>query len=80
MDKNMNAIEKIIKKEVFKDYRRANPLLPNGRHKYKKYHPYTLSEITMEARDIRNKYVNDEINEEDYKVWCLKYNLIHKEG
>ena len=78
--KNIEAIEKIIAELAMKDYRRANPLLPNGRPKYKRHHPYTLSAETNEAREILISYVHDEITEEEYKASCLRYNLTHKEA
>ena len=72
--KNTNAIDKIIAELAMKDYRRANPI-KNGRPKYKKYHPYTLSPETNEARQIKIDYTSGNITEEEYKAWCLKYNL-----
>lgn len=73
--KNTNGIDKIIAELAFKDYRRANPLKTNGRPKFKKYHPYTLSAETNEAREIKEDYLRDRITEEEYKAWCLRYNL-----
>lgn len=75
--KNTIAIEKIIADLAMKDYRRFNPLLPNGRPKYKKHHPYTLSAETCEAREIYHAYLRDEITESEYKAYCLRYNLRH---
>lgn len=43
----------------------------------RKFRPYSLSSETNEAREIRDKYLNDEITEEEYKSWCLRYNLTH---
>lgn len=77
--KNVNAIDKIIAELAMRDYRAANPLKANGRPKYKKHHPYSLSAETEEARQIKIKYLKDEISEEEYKAWCLSYNLTHKE-
>lgn len=68
--KNVSAIDKIIAELAYKDYQRANP-----RGKYKRYHPYTLSPETNEAREIKRAYLHDEITEEEYKTWCLRYNL-----
>ena len=75
--KNINAIEKIIKELAMKDYFTMNPVDKNGIRKYKKYRPYSLSDETNEAREIRDKYLHDEISEEEYKAWCLRYNLTH---
>ena len=73
--KNTNAIDKIISELAMKDYLQANPKKADGRPKYKKYHPYSLSYETNEAREIKRQYLADEITEEEYKSWCLKYNL-----
>jgi hypothetical protein len=73
--KNTNAIDKIISELAMKDYLQANPKRADGRAKYKKYHPYSLSDETMEAREIKHKYLHDEITEEEYKTYCLHYNL-----
>lgn len=73
--KNINAIDKIISELAMKDYLHANPRKANGRAKYKKYCPYSLSNETMEAREIKQKYLHDEITEEEYKAYCLRYNL-----
>lgn len=71
---NTAAIDKIISALAMKDYLRANPRI-NGRPKYKKHHPYTLSPETNEARQIKIDYISGEITEEAYKAYCLKYNL-----
>ena len=73
--KNTDAIDKIIAKEAMKDYLAMNPRLSNGKPKYKTYHPYSLSYNTNEARQIKIDYLNDIISEEEYKAYCLKYNL-----
>lgn len=75
--KNINAIEKIIKELAMKDYLMMNPKDKNGKPKYKHYRPYSLSYETNEAREIRDKYLHDEISEEEYKAFCLRYNLTH---
>ena len=77
--KNVNSIDKIIAELAMKDYRAANPLKANGRPKCKKHHQYTLSVETEEARQIKIDYLADKISEEEYKAWCLKYNLTHRE-
>ena len=73
--KNTNTIDKIISELAMKDYLQANPKKADGRPKYKKYHPYSLSDETNEAMEIKRQYLADEITEEEYKSWCLKYNL-----
>ena len=72
--KNINSIDKIIAELAMKDYLRANPV-KNGKRVYETHRPYSLSIETNEAREIKNQYLNDEINEEEYKTWCLRYNL-----
>jgi hypothetical protein len=75
--KNTNAIDKIIANLAKRDYLRANPRKPDGRPKYKTHHPYTLSPETNEARQIKADYMSDKITEEQYKAYCLKWNLTH---
>lgn len=73
--RNYAAIEKIIAVSSYNDYRRANPVGKNGKPMYKKYRPYSLSYETREALDIKKKYLSGEISEEQYKRYCLIYNL-----
>ena len=73
--KNINAIDKIIKELSIKDYLAMNPRKADGRPKYKKHHPYSLSDDTLEALDIKNQYLSDQITEEEYKTYCLRCNL-----
>ena len=73
--KNTAAIDKIIAELAMKDYTRANPRKSDGRPKYKRHHPYTLSPETNEARAIKADYIKDIITEAEYKAYCLKYNL-----
>ena len=75
--KNTAAIDKIIAELALKDYRAYNPVKSNGRRKYKSHRPYTLSSETNEAREIKADYLADKISEEEYKAYCLKYNLTH---
>ena len=77
---NTNAIDKIIAALAMRDYLAYNPILPNGRKKYKKHHPYTLSPETNEAREVKHDYISGRITEEQYKAWCLRWNLTHKKG
>ena len=77
--KNTKAIEKIIAELAMKDYLAYNPRRADGRPKYKKYRPYTLSPATNEARQVRDDYTHDRISEEEYKAYCLRYNLAHVE-
>ena len=77
--KNTAAIDKIIGQLAYKDYLAYNPRNSKGMPIYKKYHPYTLSPETNEAREIRRQYLEDEISEEEYKAWCLRWNLTHQD-
>ena len=72
--KNINAIDKIISKLSMVDYLRMNPIV-NGKKKYVHHRPYSLSGETLEALEVKNQYLNDEITEEEYKAYCLRYNL-----
>ena len=75
--KSYAAIEKIIAELAMKDYRRENPLLPNGKPKYRKHRPYSLSMDTLEALNIKKDYLSSRISETEYKAFCLRYNLSH---
>lgn len=75
--KNTAAIDKIIAALAYRDYRAYNPLDADGRPKYKKHRPYSLSSETNEAREIKSDYLADRITESEYKAYCLKYNLTH---
>jgi hypothetical protein len=50
-----------------------NPIV---KRKYKKHKAYTLSEETLEALEVKHNYINEKITEEEYKAYCLRYNLI----
>ena len=81
--KNTSAIGKIIAELSKRDYEaRCKKLTKNQvdniRHGNKTLSDcggYTLSQETNEAREIKKQYLADEITEEEYKSWCLKYNL-----
>lgn len=76
-EKNINAIEKIISELARKDFLAMNPIDKDGRRKYAHHRPYSLSSETNEAREIKRQYLADEITEEEYKAWCLRYSLTH---
>lgn len=84
--KNTSAIDKIYEELVCKDYmahyikwrkkhpkrvdKKGNPIVyPGG---------YSLSEETREAAKIKKDYINGVISEEEYKAFCLRYNLLTK--
>lgn len=72
------AIDKIITALAYKDYRAYNPLGKDGRPKYKKHRPYTLSAETNEAREVKQDYLSGKISTAEYKAWCLRWNLTHR--
>lgn len=74
-EKNINAIEKIIAELARKDFLVMNPIDKDGRRRYAHHRPYSLSSETNEAREIKRQYLADEITEEEYKAYCLRYNL-----
>ncbi len=61
------AIDKIITALAYKDYRAYNPLNADGRPKYKKHRPYTLSAETNEAMEIKQDYLSGKISVEELK-------------
>lgn len=77
--KNIEAIEKIIKELSYRDYIVVwRKLTKSQRTKYmlgKYQFSYSLGADTNEAREVRNAYLHDKITEEEYKAYCLKYNL-----
>ena len=82
MDKNINAIEKIITELCLRDYKACVKKLTKaqkinirfGKKTLSDYGGYTLSEETKEAMRVRNDYIADKITEEEYKRWCIEYN------
>lgn len=79
MEKNTNAINKIIAELSLSDYKSQwNRLTDKQRYNVrigKKKFSYSLSIKTLEAIEIKNSYINGTISEADYKTWCLSYNL-----
>lgn len=75
MSKNINAIEKIIAELSMKDFLVTNPIDKDGIRRYSHHRPYSLSDETLEALEIKKQYLADEITEEEYKTYCLRYNL-----
>ena len=68
-EKNVNAIDKIIAELSMQCYLSAKRRTA-GRVK-----SYTLSQDCLDAIEIKHDYLCGNINEEEYKSWCLKYNL-----
>ncbi len=67
--KNLNAINKIIKELSYRDFVAATR---NFRRNIKSY---SLSTETLEAMEVKYDYINERITEEEYKAFCLRYNL-----
>ncbi len=82
--KNTNAINKIIAELSLRDYKaRCKRLtkkqidnIKTGRKTLSDYGGYSLAQDTMDAVEIKRQYVSEEISEEEYKAYCLKYNFI----
>jgi len=77
--KNIKAIEKIIAELAMQDFLSVNGIRKNGKLipdlKPKINKPYSLSAETLEAREIMYDYLSDSISENEYKAFCMKYNL-----
>ena len=69
MAKNVNSIDKIIAELSMKCYESAK------RRKTGRVKSYTLSADCLEAIEIKHNYLDGKITEEEYKDYCLKYNL-----
>ena len=67
--KNLGAINKIIKELSFRDFMAAT------RNFTRKIKSYSLGADTLEAMKVKYDYINERITEEEYKGFCLKYNL-----
>ena len=67
--KNLNAINKIIKEMSYRDFVAAT------RKFTRKINGYSLSAETLEAMKVKYDYINGKITEEEYKGFCLNYNL-----
>ena len=86
-NKNIKAIDKIIKQLSMRDYKaRCEKLTPSqkrniaiGKKTLSDYGGYDLSAETMEAIEVKHNYQDRKISEEEYKAWCLRYNLCCKE-
>ena len=80
-NKNVKAIDKIISELSHRDYVAAHERFFKHRKKVdKKGNPvqfpgYSLAQDTMEAIETKHDYINGKITEEEYKSYCLKYNL-----
>ena len=69
MNKNVNAIDKIIAELSMQCYLSAR------KRAVGRVESYTLSAECLEAIEIKHDYLSGKITEEEYKAYCLKYNL-----
>jgi len=82
-NKNTNAIDKIFKELVYKDYESALKRWKKkiGKNKYykdgtpKQFPGYSLSAESWECWNIKEDYISGNVSEEEYKSYCLKHNL-----
>ena len=73
MEKNINAIQKIISELALRDF---NADKRTKKQKIKAgYTGYIPSDELSEAREVMYNYLSDAITEDEYKAYCLKYNL-----
>lgn len=88
---NTNAIDKIIKELSCRDYIAAWKQYPKSfidyykgytNKKPRKYYPfsYVLGSDTEEALSIKSDYIAGIIDENTYKAYCLKFNLLSQEA
>ena len=76
--KNVTAIEKIIAELSLRDFKAKWNSLTEKKKEYYRFHDgfnYSLGGDTMRAVDVKNDYLADKISEEEYKAFCLKYNI-----
>ena len=66
---NTNAIDKIIGEMSLKCYESAQ------KKSKKRIQSYSLSEECLEAIQVKRDYAAGKISEEEYKAYCLEYNL-----
>lgn len=76
--KNYAAIEKIIARKSYRDYKAALDK-HNKYYKRKRFPGYTLAADTLEAIAVKHSYLDGIISEEEYKSYCLKENLRKEE-
>lgn len=77
--RNVNIINKIIGELSMRDYEAAwNKLskrkiyaIQNGKYQF----TYSLGNDTMEAINLKADYLSGKVTEEEYKTYCLRYNL-----
>lgn len=78
-NRDTNAIDKIIAELSMRDYKSQWNKL-TGKQKYnvqigKRQFSYMLSTETTDVLEIKHAYKEGSLSENDYKSWCLKYNL-----
>ena len=81
MSKNVSAIDKIISSLSLRDYKaKWDTLTEKQKESYrigKNYgkFQYSLGQDTMTAIETKRDYLANKITEEEYKAFCLNYNI-----
>lgn len=80
MEKNVNAINKIIEELSHRDYlsswNRLTEAQKNSVKFGKRRFCYVLGADTLEAIKTKQNYLFGSITEAEYKSFCLRYNLV----
>ena len=80
---NIENLYKISSNLSMKDYRSMNPKKTDNTPKYKKHHPYGLSDETIEATELlKIAYKRTEVTreeEEQIKGYLLKIRIVQPE-
>ena len=80
---NIDNLYKISSNLSMKDYRAMNPIKTDNTPKYKKHHPYSLSDETIEATELlKIAYKRIEVTreeEEQIKGYLLKIKFTQAE-
>lgn len=79
MEKNTNAIDKIIAELSMISYNSAVKKLTESQKRKiregKTQFSYTLSADALDAIQIKRDYISGKITESEYKRYCIEYNL-----
>lgn len=80
MEKNVNAINKIIEELSHRDYlaswNRLTKAQKNSIKFGRRRFCYGLGADTLEAIKTKQDYLSGDITETEYKSFCLRYNLV----
>lgn len=78
---NIDNLYKISSNLSMKDYLQMNPI-KNGKKVYKKHRPYSLSDETIEAKNLYGIAIKSEVTiqeEEQIKGYLLKIRIVQPE-